>query len=133
MSDLIGHFSLWGDFEVEEITALMAMPPSAVYLKGEVLEGASAPASVSTWDLYCPEEKGGSMQQQIETLIGILSPKRDVVAEFSSKYKAALNVSISCSDGSEIMSLSRETLRRLVELNLEVNCFYTCNEEQDAD
>jgi len=133
VSTLVGHFSLWGDFDVEEITARMGISPSAVYLKGEVMDGATAPASVSTWDLYCPDKVTGSMQEQIEALLGMLWSKKDVVAEFASTHTAELNVASSCAGGPAVISLSRETLQRLAELNLKVNCFYMCNEDKDGD
>jgi len=134
VSEYIGHFSLWGDFVVEDVTGLLGMQPSQVYRKGEVIEGASEPARVSTWDLYCPDDNRGSMADQISALVNMLWPKKDVLRQLASEFKAELNVASSCSDGNSVLSLNREMLRQLLELNLKLNCFfYTCDEGPHGD
>ena len=75
MSQFIGHFSLWGDFQIEEVTAALGLTPSWVHRKGEVLDGANSPADVSTWDINCPAEL--SMYEQVEFLLRTLSPSAD--------------------------------------------------------
>lgn len=131
MSEHIGHFSLWGNFKVEEVTQLLGMQPSQVFRKGEVLDGASGPATVSTWDLHCPPETGTSMAEQIGILLDILSPKADVLRLLAARFQAELNVATSCTDGPSVLNLNHELLQKLVALNLEVNCFYICDKEAD--
>ena len=133
MSEYMGHFSLWGDFVIEEITELMGIQPSQVFRKGEVLEGASFPARVSTWDLHCPPSNCRGMGEQISALLDILWPKADALKPLASKFTAELNVSSSCTDGSDVFSLDQEILQKLVALNLKLNFFYNCDEDQDAN
>jgi len=133
MSEYIGHFSLWGDFVTEEITELMGMQPSQVFRKGKILEGASFPAKVSTWDLHCPPDNCKGMGEQISALLGILWPKADVLKPLAFKFAAELNVASSCTDGSDVFSLDQEVLQKLVALNLKLNFFYICDEDQDAN
>jgi hypothetical protein len=133
VSESIGHFSLWGDFELEEVTSLLGVQPSQVYRKGDDLDGASTPALVSTWDLYCPDESNGSAGEQVAALLHILWPKREALRPLSSRFRAALNISVSCENGTDVLSLDHQILSQLVELNLELNCFYNCDEERNGN
>jgi Domain of unknown function (DUF4279) len=126
MSKDIGHFSLWGDFEVEEITYLLGMQPSWVMRKGEVLEGASSQGTVSTWDIHCPPDCE-SMQEQLNSLLDVLSPKADVLKPLASKFHADLNLAGSCDGSSTVFSIDREMLQKIAALNLTLNCFYICD------
>jgi hypothetical protein len=132
MSEYIGHFSLWGDFAIEEITERLGIQPSQIFPKGEMLEGASAPSKVSTWDLHCPPNCQG-MQEQIKSLLDILWPKAEVLKPLAAKFHADLNISSSCEDGTSILSLDHEVLQKLVALNLNLNCFYNCGEDSNAN
>src|ERR1700761_4037954 len=121
MSKDIGHFSLWGDFEVEEITDLFDMQPSWIMRKGEVLEGASAPAMVSTWDIHCPPDCQ-SIQEQIKFLLDILWHKADLLRPLGSKFHADLNIVSSYDGSSTVLSIDRDTLQKIAVLNLTLNC-----------
>ena len=133
MVDYIGHFSLWGDFQVEDITNLLGMQPSQVIRKGDFLEGASSPSTVSTWDLHCPLGAGQSMQEQISGLLNILWPKADVLKSLASQFHAELNVANSHTDGSAVLSLDHELLQKLAALHLKLNCFYIGDEVTNGD
>ncbi len=112
MAEHIGHFSLWGDFEAGEITAALDLEPSCVYPKGSILDGASGPAQVTTWDFYCPPEK--TMGEQVEFLLASLWPRADALRTLTTRFKADMNLAASCEDGSQVLSLDSETLRKLV-------------------
>ncbi|MDQ2925683.1 MAG: DUF4279 domain-containing protein [Acidobacteriota bacterium] len=130
MSNVIGHFCLWGDFEVDDVTNLLCIQPSQVFRKGEMLDGASSPAKGSSWDLHCPPETGQSMEEQIDVLLKILRPKADILRSLGSRFHADLNV---VESGTSVLSLNRELIRELADLNLAVNCFCESDEVENGD
>ena len=77
MRGTISHFSLYGDFDLEEITTALGLQPSSVTPKGTLYEGAESPSKVSEWELYCPEEL--SMSQQLDFLLCALWPRADAL------------------------------------------------------
>jgi hypothetical protein len=130
MSNHIGHFCLWGDFAVEDVTSLLDMEPSQVFRKGEILDGASSPATGSSWDLHCTPETGESMAEQIDDLLSMLRPKADILRSLGSRFHADLNV---VGSGAGVLSLDRDLIRELANLNLAVNCFYEPDEAENGD
>lgn len=128
MSNHIGHFSLWGDFQPEKITDLLGLEPSMIMRKGDVLEGASRPATASTWDIHCPSDCENA-QQQVNALLNILSPKAELLKPLVSKYHAELNI---VSDSS-VVNLDRQTLQKIAALDLSLNCFYLCDEDKNGN
>ncbi len=127
MSDSIGHFSLWGDFEAEEIAAALGLEPSCVYPKGTLFEGADFPAPDTTWDYYCPADL--SMEDQIAFVLDLLWPRAAVLQKFSERFKADLNVV----DKRGVMTLKPQTLQKLATLGVSLNCFYGKDDVADAD
>lgn len=128
-----GHFSLWGDLDVDTITALLGIEPSWVLRKGECLDDMPPPAKSSTWDLHCPPETGDSMEEQIRTLLDLLWPKREQLKPLTLKFHADVNVAQSCEEGTSLLSLDCNALKKLAELNLNLNCFYHCDEDENAN
>jgi hypothetical protein len=131
MTKHIGHFSLWGDFDVDEITTLLKLEPSSVYRKGNVLDGAESPAQIATWDLHCPPEK--TMREQVEFLLASLWPRAEVLRTLTARFNADMNVAGTCVNGAQVLSLNSETLQKLVSLNVTLNCFYLEDESENGD
>jgi hypothetical protein len=131
MTNTVGHFSLWGDFEVDEITTALGMEPSWAERKGDILEGADSPARVATWDLHCPSDM--SINEQIDYLLATLSPSADALQKLAYRFNAALNLTGTCENGAEVLTLKPETLQKLLSLNVTLNCFYGKDEFEDGD
>jgi hypothetical protein len=70
------------------------------------------------------------MQEQLLALLTMLAPKTDVLESLASEFHADLNLT---ADGKDVLSLDRELIRKLFELNVNVNCFFSCDEDSDAD
>ncbi len=131
MSSIRDIFLIGATSEAEQISQLLGMEPSWVHRKGEMLEGASAPAKGSTWDLHCRPGTGDSMEEQIRALLDVLTPKAEEMKSLASRFHADLNVAHSCGGGSTVLGLDREVLQRLAALNLNLNCFYISSENED--
>jgi hypothetical protein len=131
MAEHVGHFSLWGDFEAGEITTALDLEPSCVYPKGTMLDGGNFPAKVTTWDLHCPPEK--TMYEQVEFLLALLWPRADALKRLTAHFKADMNVSASCEDGNQVLSLTPDLLQRLASLNVTLNCFYNEDASEDGN
>ncbi len=128
MSEYTGHFSLWGDFEVEAITQLLGMQPSQVFRKGEVLEGASQPAKSSTWDLHCSTDL--SATEQVRFLLRLLRPSADVLRRLSERYTAEINVSC---EGESVFSIGAVDVQELANLGVGLNCFLLEDEASNVN
>ena len=126
MSNHVGHFSLWGDFELDEITSALGLQPSEVGRKGDVLEGADFPARVATWDLYCPSDT--TLNEQVDFLLNLLWPRAEVLRPLAERFNAEMNVVGICGEGAHVLKLNVETLHRLVSLKVTLNCF--CLEDE---
>ncbi len=125
--DSIGHFSLWGDFDAQEITTRIGLNPSVVYAKGST-DLSDTPAQIATWDLYCPDDLQTS--EQIDYLLSVLLPRAEEVRELASRYQGAMNV---VGDGS--FGLQPVTMNSLANLNLTLNYFsgdYSADPMQDG-
>jgi hypothetical protein len=130
MSESIGHFSLSGDFKIEEVTAALGLKPSWVHRKGDVLGGADFPAQVSTWDSHCPAKL--SMYEQVEFLLRTLSLRTDALQLLTCRFTAAFNITGPGQRGAEVLTLTPELLERIASLNITLNCFIG-GDVEDAD
>ena len=133
MNGSSAHFSLWGDFEAADITGRLKLEPSAVYHKGELWEGASSPAKVSTWDLYCPPEAGDNMQEQLTALLKLLTPRAEQLKALAKEFHADMNLTTSCASAPTVFNLSYELIQSLAALHLNVNCFFESGEGVHVD
>lgn len=127
MSETVGHFSIYGDFEAKEITDALGMQPSSVTPKGTLFEGADHPSLVTDWELYCPEDL--TMREQIDFLLRVFWPVKDSVRRLADRYTVDFNIS---GEGREVMHLNTEALEHLAELKVNLNCFFT-SESNHAD
>ena len=127
MSDRIGHFSLWGDFEADGITAALELEPSCVYPKGTPFEGAEFAARSTTWDLYCPADK--TMEEQVAFLLNVLWPKAEVLRTLTEQFTADFNLV----GDRGVLTLKPETLHKLATLGVAINCFYGKDDAEDAN
>ena len=126
MSQYIGHFCLWGDFDPDEITKKLGLKPSSVDNKGEMWEGANFPSQVSGWDLHCPPDL--TLDEQIEFLLDLLLPRAVVLQLLAAQFTAELNVI--CTNG--VLNLKFNTINRLAHLGVGLNCFYEQEGDEDA-
>jgi hypothetical protein len=131
MEDIIGHFSLWGDLDVDQITASLDLQPSQVFLKGTLIEGASGPATRSTWDFHCPSNL--TMQEQVDFLLGFLWPRAERLQPLTAQFYADMNVTAESKDGNQAFTLKPEVMQQLMSLNITLNCFYGKDEIKDGD
>ena len=120
----IGHFSLWGDFDTDQVTHELGLTPSAVYRKGETALS-EQPALISTWDLHCPPEL--KTEEQIDHLLTLLSPHADALQRLSTRFHADFNVV-----GDQDFALSPTTLHRLADLNVKLNFFHYKDDVDEA-
>ena len=112
--DYLSHFTLWGDFEVDDVTLKLGLPPSATYAKGETsLTG--LPALISTWDLYCPVDIAMS-EEQVQYLIAKLWPHADALRDFTTRFQGHI-----CIAGDADLCLLPTTLQKMVYLNVTLN------------
>lgn len=130
MSESIGHFSLWGDFQIEEVTAALGLKPSWVHRKGMVLDGADSPAKVSTWNFDCPA--GLSMYEQVDFLVRTLLPQSAALQALAHRFVAEFNITGPGQSGSEVVTFKPQLLQQIAGLNITVNCFIG-GDVEDAD
>ncbi len=124
----IGHFSLWGDFSLSEISAALGMQPSNVFRKGDLLEGAEFPMRSSTWDLHCPVD--ASPNEQVTFLLELLWPKLGVLKPLADQFTAEINVT---GEAAQVLELKPEMLSKLASLGVGLNCFFSESEIEDGD
>ncbi len=123
----IGHFSLWGDFEAEEVTEALQITPSSIIAKGETLEGAEGIAQVTTWDLHCPSDI--SPNEQVEFLLASLTPKAEALRPFAQQFTAEFNIA----DTGGVLNLPAGIIQALANLNAALNCFCLEDAAQDGN
>ena len=122
----IGHFSLWGDFELSEITTALGLQPSNVFRKGDMLEGADFPMRSSTWDLHCSVD--ASPDEQVTSLLDLLWPRLNVLKPLAERFTAQMNIA---GEVNQILELTPEMLSKLASLGVGLNCFFS--EIEDGD
>ena len=121
VDDVIGHFSLWGDFDEDEVTSKVGLLPSAVCPKGDTSLSGS-PNLVTTWDIHCPATLK-TAEEQIDHLLTLLWPHADVLRELTACFRGELNIV-----GAADLCLRPETMQKLAELHLTLNFFNYKNE-----
>ena len=127
----LSHFSLYGDFETQEITTALLLNPSWTLERGELLEGANSPARVATWDFYGPDEMG--LNEQVEFLVTCLWARKEALRKLTARFHADLNLSFARNAGAETFTLKPDTLQKLASLSITLNCFHGMDEVEDGD
>lgn len=130
MSGFLGHFSLWGDFAVEDITRTLALQPSWTHRKGDVLKGSDEPAKTSTWDIHYPT--GARLEQQLDFFFETLTPRRETLQALTKRFQAECNLAVSAEDGAQVLTLTPERLKELAALNVTVNLFLDETKNMEA-
>ncbi len=118
MRETVGHFSIYGDFKLEEITAALGIQPTGTTPKGTWYEGAEHASRVAEWELHCPEEL--TMFEQVVFLLDRLEPASTALKVLAERYTADFNIS---GEGTEAMCLGKEIVAKLHRLGVNLNCF----------
>jgi len=121
----IGHFELSGDFDPDEITRLLDIEPSWIHRKGGLrYEDSHGPSTVSAWILYCMEDVGGEVGDQISSLLFKLRPKHDIVKKLCTDYFGWFKLYAYLDGSSTGFLLKQSKLRELHSLGVSVDCEY---------
>jgi hypothetical protein len=127
------HFTLFGDFDIHEVTAVLSLAPSFTIEKGELLDmnGESVPARTATWDINAPD--GLTMNEQVEFVISILWERAEEVRKLADRFSAYLVLVFTDDVGADTLTLKPEALQKLATMNIALDCNSVGNEVEDAN
>jgi hypothetical protein len=132
-NEIILRFCIWGfnDIAHGEITNIMGIQPSKIYVKGE-RENSKSTALVKEngWLLEPTSDRGLSFEVQLENLLGLLESKKKLVKKFCEDYTCQIScgVFIYFDNGESTPSirLSTEYNKLIRELDLEFDVDIYC-------
>jgi hypothetical protein len=127
------HFTLFGDFDIHEVTRVLSLTPSFTIEKGELLDmsGESVPARTATWDLYASDEL--TMNEQVEFVLSVLWERAEEVRKLADRFSAYLVLVLTDDVGANTLTLRPEALQKLATMNISLDCNSAGNEVENAD
>jgi hypothetical protein len=126
------HFTLFGDFAIQDVTTALSLEPSSTIEKGELLDlgGEVVPARVATWDLYGPDNLG--VQEQLEFLVTTLQQREEAVRKLAEQFSADICVVLTGESGASGLVLKPDALQKLATMKVTLTCDYIGEEAEDA-
>jgi hypothetical protein len=127
------HFVLSGDFDPEAITATLGIEPTRSLKAGVVDPETGRSWNTSYWMLACGDQDAGcDAQDQVIYMLSQLDSCKTEVAALCDKYQGELNL-FACLDGNiPGFWLDASTLRKLAQLNVDMDCRYIRSPEIDG-
>jgi hypothetical protein len=129
----LAHFTLWGDFDCQEVTTALSLTPSSTIEKGDRLEvdGESVSARVATWDLYGPD--GMTLGEQLDFLATTLWDRADEVEKLTKRFRSGIVLVFTSESGANTVTLEPEMMRKFADMNIALTCDRVGEEAEDAD
>jgi hypothetical protein len=127
------HFVLSGDFDPEAITARLGIEPTWTLKAGSLNPETGLPRKASYWVLACGDEEAGcDLQDQVIYMLWQLNSCKSDVAALCREFKGDLNLFACLDSNIPGFWLDASTLRKLAELNVDVDCRYIRSSEIDG-
>jgi hypothetical protein len=124
------HFVLSGEFDPDAITARLGIEPTATLMAGTLNAETCRPIKASYWVLACGDEEAGcDVQDQVVYMLSQLNSCKTEIAALCEEYRGDLNL-FACLDGTiPGFWLDAPTLKKLAQLNVDVDCQYIRSSE----
>jgi hypothetical protein len=127
------HFVLSGDFDPDAITARLGIEPTRSLKAGVMDPETGRSRNTSYWVLGCGDQDAGcDMQDQVIYMLSQLDSCKAEVAALCDEYRGEFNL-FACLDGNiPGFWLDAYTLRKLAQLNVDMDCRYIRSSEIDG-
>lgn len=89
------EFSICGDvFDPREITKLLAIEPTEIYIKGVVSGTRKRPSTETSWSICTEKEESYDISEQTNALLMLLKDKADVLDKIRELYATTFIFSV---------------------------------------
>ncbi|MGH2408971.1 MAG: DUF4279 domain-containing protein [Chloroflexota bacterium] len=121
-------FSLYGDFDPEQITAMIGMAPTESAKAGELVsEKTNYRRPRSRWKIKSSMVGSVPLGEQVESILKTLEPRREKVAEVSLQYEAGFGCAVYIYDAQgPALHLESSIVERIAALHAYVDVDVYC-------
>jgi hypothetical protein len=117
------YFMISGEFDPDDITRQLEMEPSWVARIGDPgPDGALGPRSGAVWGWQPKDDDSDDVGDQLAFMAGALSLNRDKVSSLSRDFDGKFHVYYQQGVGRANWFLSADTLRRIADLQVDIEC-----------
>ena len=127
------YFSVSGDFDPAEITALLGMAPSDSWKKGDVSPKTRLERKCGRWSLYSRLTGASSLEEQIADVIQRLEPHVEAISDLGTKFETVMQLVGYFHSYYPGFALDQETIVKLARLRLGIDCdfYYLYSDERE--
>ncbi|CFQ39121.1 MULTISPECIES: DUF4279 domain-containing protein [Yersinia] len=89
------EFSICGDvFDPEEITAMLQIEPSEIYIKGVISGTRKRPSTETSWSVCTEKEESYDVNEQTKKLLFLFKDKTEILEKIKEKYAVTFILSL---------------------------------------